>query len=129
MTCSGTIKATSFLIILIIVFFIHLLIILPYLYKKSRAYVERFQNMNNTLDEINLVDNNNNLNNNSYFFTNEPVNEIDNTSSETIDELNKKYKYTPEKILKNFNLLKEVRQDKEFNELYPLIDKYFKNKE
>ena len=125
MACSGIITATSFLIILTTVFFIHLLIILPYLYRKATIYVERFTNMNNTYDEINLVDNKNNYHNDSYFFVDEPVNEIDNTSSETVLELNKKYKYTPEKVLKNLYMLKDVRNDKEYSELHPLIDEYF----
>jgi len=125
MACSGIITATSFLIILIIVFFIHLLIILPFLYKKSRGYVERFKNMDNTFDDINLVDNKNNYHNDSYFFTNESINEIDNTSVETVNELNNKYKYTPEKVLKNLYLLKDVRNNKEFRDLHPIIDEYF----
>lgn len=125
MTCSGVVKASSFLIILTAVFFIHLLVVLPYLYKKASTYVERFTNMDNTYDEINLVDNKDTYHNDSYFFVDEPVNEIDNTSLETVLELNKKYKYTPEKVLKNLYLLKDVRNDKEYSELHPLIDEYF----
>ena len=96
-------------ILLIGIFVLHLLVIYPYLVKLAKIRIERYQNYTEYNTEYNTLLNN----------------KLDNTPQGLVDNMNKRFEFTPEKIDANPELFKKMLEDPYWSK-FKFI-KHFKN--
>ena len=101
-SCIGM-AALILIILLIAIFSLHLLVIYPYLVKLAKIRIERFANFDESIEEL--------------------KNELDDTPQSLVNSINRKFKYTPEKLMKNTDLMKEWLNDEDWKN-YDFVKSY-----